>query len=473
VSENAVSPLGAGAEQRAGSHLVTVETDTGGAVAALASRASGLAALAGPLVALALGAVLLGRRPLTVDEAASVAAATGRFGDVVGDALERDPAQAGYLALLHPIVQLDAGERWVRAPSVVAAAVAALLVYVIGKAIAGRLAGLAASVLLAVAGSVVAVSQQARPYTLAIAAVCLSTALFVLALRRGHAAWWALYAAASALLPLTHPAASAAVVAQIAALALVTPRPALRAPVVALGFVVLENALLLAAFALDRREAPDVPLTAAGLAEGLARAAGWSPVVLALAAWGLVALATRRLADAGPWVAVLYAGLALLPLAGLLVAALALPVLPETALVLGAPGFALAAGAGLAALPGRWLQLAAGAAAVAAGLAGAVAWYAADPPQDWRAAARAVDAERAPGETTVVLPDRARAAFAHYAPDVRLSTRARGDGAWVLVGGDPGSALRAGRAVVDTPRYALLAQRGFGDELVAQHWVRP
>jgi mannosyltransferase len=469
VSENAVSSLGAGAEVMPADSAPTAL----GTAHSLAARATGLLALAGPLLALGLGSLLLARRPLTVDEADAVAAATGPFGDVVEHALEHDPARVGYLALLQPVVQIDDGERWVRAPSVLAAALASLLVYFVGKALAGRVAGVAASLALATAGSVVAVSQQARPYTLAILAVTLSTALFVLALRREHPALWALYAVGSAFLPFTHPAASAAVLAQALALALVVPRPSLRFAGPALGFVALENALLLTAFGLDRSDAPDTPLALGGIGEGLARACGWNPVVAGLAVWGVVALALRRAPGGEPWGAALTAGLALLPLFGLLLASLVISVLPETALVVGAPGVALAAGAGIAALPQHWMRWAAGGAAAGAMLVGVIAWYATPSKQDWRTAAAFVDTEAAPHETVVVLPDRARAALAYYAPEVRLMLTARGDGAWVVIAGDPDRALRAARTVVATPRYALLDQRTFGEELVVQHWVRP
>lgn len=467
MSDNAVSPLGAGTGGVPG---VAEGTRL---AARLIARAATLTALAGPLLALGLGALLLGRRPLTTDEADTVAAASGPFGDVLERALEHDPARAGYLALLQPVASLDDGERWVRAPSVLAAALASLLLYVVGKALGGKLAGLTASIAVATAGSVVAVSQQARPYALAILAVSLSVGLFVLALRRDHVAYWAMYAMATALLPLTHPAASAVVLAQVFALALAMPRPPLRFAGPALAFVLLENALLLAAFALDRREAPDVSLTIDGLGEGLARALGWSPVLAGLAVWGLVALATRRLPSGGPWVAALLAGVALLPLAAAAVASVAIPVRPEAALVVGIPGAALAAGVGLATLPRPELQWLAGGAAALAAAVGLVAWYAAGPAQDWRAAARFLDAESTPAETVVAVPERARAAIAYYAPDARLVLRARGDGAWVLVAGTPAEALAAARAVVDTPRYALLMQRDFGDELIVQHWVRP
>ena len=73
---------------------------------------------AGPLLALALGAIAVGRRALDVDEAAAVAAATGSFSDVVERALSDDPARAGYLALLQPVVAWNDDALWVRVPSV-------------------------------------------------------------------------------------------------------------------------------------------------------------------------------------------------------------------------------------------------------------------------------------------------------------------------------------------------------------------
>ena len=58
----------------------------------------------GPAVALVLGLAALGRRSLDVDEAAAAASARGAFGDVVERALSDEPARAGYLALLQPVV---------------------------------------------------------------------------------------------------------------------------------------------------------------------------------------------------------------------------------------------------------------------------------------------------------------------------------------------------------------------------------
>ena len=51
---------------------------------------------------------------------------------------------------------------------------------------------------------------------------------------------------------------------------------------------------------------------------------------------------------------------------------------------------------------------------------------------------------------------------------------ARGEGAWVaVVASTPSGAIAAARPSVPTPRYALLRQFRYGDDLRLQHWVRP
>ena len=72
-----------------------------------------------------------------------------------------------------------------------------------------------------------------------------------------------------------------------------------------------------------------------------------------------------------------------------------------------------------------------------------------------------------------MLPERARAAFSYYAPELRLSRVGRGDAVFVVIAGDPGRATASGRQVVSPPRYALLSEEHTGDDLVVQRWVRP
>jgi hypothetical protein len=170
---------------------------------------------------------------------------------------------------------------------------------------------------------------------------------------------------------------------------------------------------------------------------------------------------------------VLVGGLALVPLGAVLVAGLALPVYPRAALAVCAGGVALAAGVGLVGVASRTERLAAGAAVLGVALVALVVAAVREAPEDWRAAAAVVRGQASPRATVVVLPERARAALAYYAPEVRLSRVGRGAAVTVVIAGDRARATARARAVVSPPRYALLEERRTGTRLVVQRWVRP
>ena len=429
---------------------------------------------AGPALALALGAVALGRRALVVDEAATVAAATGSFSDVFERAFSDDPARAGYLALLQPVVAWNDGAVWVRLPSVLAGFVAAIAVYRLGRRMAGRHAGAAASLVLATSLGVVLLTRSVSPLPLALAAMLVSSALFARAVDRGQIAWWAVYAVSAALLPLTHPIAASALAAQLVALALARRRVDLRLALPAAGIATVECGLFLVAAALDRADAADGagPLELADLGSGAGRAFGWSPVVAALAVWGLVWL-WRRDAAADAWRPALVTGLVAMPVVFVLAAGIVLPVFPREALTVTVGGAALAAGIGLVAIGDRALRLAAIASVAAVAIAALVTAAVDEQEEDWTAAARIARSESAAHDTVVVLPPRAAAALNHAAPGLRTSAIGRGDAVTVVVVGDPDDAVAVARQVVSPPRYALLEQRPAGTRLVVQRWVRP
>ncbi len=418
----------------------------------------------------AAGIVVVGlRRPLSVDEAALVAAVHGSFRDTVGAALETDPAQTVARAVLHPVVIHGAPDWVLRLPSLSAVLAAALLVAHVGKVLAGRLAGIAAGALLGLAGVAGGIAFDLRPYALGLLAVALSTTLFVAAMTRRSGAAWALWACVAALLPLVHPACAAAVIAQGLAVT-VSARRVPRLALVATAFAATVGGLLLAAAALERREAVSAGDESTGaFAVAFARTVGWSPVALVLGCWGLATLARRR----AYWEATLLGGLAVGPMAAVALAAVAFPIFPSSGAVLAAVGIALAAGVGVARLAdtrqAAWLVAAAAAASLAAGVVVVLQPL----PADWREAAHWIEGRRGGNETVVVLPDRARAAYVRYAPGARLWATGRGDGVWVVLRTPWVDATTIARSVVSTPRYALLDERSFGDDLLVQHWVRP
>lgn len=429
----------------------------------------------GPALALVLGVVGLGRRSLDVDEAAVVAAAHGSFTDVVERAFTDDPARAGYVAVLQPVVGWNDAEEWVRLPSVVAAVIAAIAIYRLGRRLAGRHAGAASSLVLASSMSVVGLSRTVGPLALALAAMLLSSAFFARAVERGNALWWAVYAVSAALLPLTHPVAASALVAQLAAIAVARKEIDLRLALPAVAAAVVESGLFLSAAIIDRADAQDGagPLELGDLGVGVGNGAAWNVVVAALAVWGVVLLCRRVSDGRGVWRPVLVGGLAVAPVAAVLVAGIALPVYPRAALTVCAGGLALGAGIGLVGIADRRVRLAASGALALIALVALVVDVAREAPENWRAAAALVRRQSTPRSTVVVLPERARPAFAYYAPELRLARVGRGNAVSVVIAGDPDAATTTARAVVSPPRYALLSQDAEGTSLVVQRWVRP
>jgi uncharacterized membrane protein len=197
-------------------------------------------------------------------------------------------------------------------------------------------------------------------------------------------------------------------------------------------------------------------------------------VVAALALWGVIVLVRRAHASGtGLWQPVLVAGLAVMPLASVLVAGVALPVYPRSALTVAAGGVALAAGVGLVSISDRGLRVASAAAVAVVAIAALATAAAEGPKEDWRAAVRLVRAKTTARDTVVVLPERSVAAIAYYAPELRTSLVGRGDAVTVVVAGAPARAMATARPVVSPPRYALLSAKEAGSALVVQRWVRP
>ncbi len=435
-----------------------------------------VAPLAGTAVALLFGVLLLGRKSLWTDEAIAVQNAHRPFRDLVDFVGNHDPAGAGYLVLLHPIVRLDDAEWAIRLPSVLAAALSALVMFQLAASLFDRLSGVLASLALATGAGAFAASQQARPLPFALLAITLTTLCFVRALDL-EGGWWVVYVVSSVLIPLTHPIAVSVLAAQAGALALHPARRALaRSGCVALACAAAVSIVPLVAAAADRlgdrHDGSQIDLH--DLGKGLAHAAGWSPLLAVLGVGGIVAVSTGRTPGSAPWKAGLVGGMIVAPFVVVVAAGIAMPVFATRALLAGTPGLALGTAAALVAITDRRARLATAVGLFTLAAAGILVWLAGPAIEDWRAATTSVLHERSANETVLVLPTRSAAAVGYYAPSLALSGQARGAGAWVFVASASSSkAIAAARRVVKTPRYALLSQERYGSDLLVQHWIRP
>jgi len=434
-----------------------------------------LAPLGVAVGSLAVGTIGLGSRSITTAEAASIARADGPLGDVLTTITNSAPGEAGTLLVLRLALAIGNDELAVRAPSAIAVALAAGLLVVLGTILLGRVGGLVAGIALVANAGVVEASREARPHALGILGIVFATLLLVIALERGGGWRWVPYALAAAALPLFHPLAASVLAAHGAALIARRDRADLRAAGISLVAGTAVAVSLLIWMAADRFDAAASDANISSLGHGAAMAVGWSPVLAVAAVAGIAFLfrATHLLAPE-PWIGVLVVGLITAPIAVTVLAAVALPV-RSGALVLWAPGLALAVGAtALLLSPTRGL-VAAGLAVLLMYSAATIAVRARQPvDEDWRALAAAVKRVRGPKETVVVLPEGSSAAFAYYAPYVPTIRFARGDGAWIAVRANTAAAaIEASRPYASTPRYALLRQFRYGEDLRLQHWVRP
>ncbi|MFG2002423.1 glycosyltransferase family 39 protein [Spirillospora sp. NPDC048911] len=112
-----------------------------------------------------------------------------------------DAVHGLYYLLMHPVVTLfGPGEIAMRAPSVMAAAVAAGMTALLGARLADARVGLVAGVLVAVSPAISRYAQEARQYALATALAVVSTYLLVRAAEKGDRRWFAGYAVSVAVL---------------------------------------------------------------------------------------------------------------------------------------------------------------------------------------------------------------------------------------------------------------------------------
>ena len=177
-------------------------------------------------VALAAGLAGLGSKGFTTDEAVSVTLARlpwHPFGDLI---VHRETNGSLYFTALHLFTGGNGGEWAARTPSVLYAAAAALVFFLLLRRLFGPRVALVGSVLFALDPLQVEYSQTAREYVLAVLLVVGSTYLFVRGVQEPSALVWAAYALAAAAAAYAFLLAAALPVAHLLSLAALPRRQA-------------------------------------------------------------------------------------------------------------------------------------------------------------------------------------------------------------------------------------------------------
>jgi 4-amino-4-deoxy-L-arabinose transferase-like glycosyltransferase len=115
--------------------------------------------------ALILRLIDLGRRPFWLDEVFTMQRVSLSPAALVHDSFLNHHMPSFFL-ILSALVPLGEPQFWLRVPSAAFGAMSVMLVYLIGKQISGRSAGLIAALVLGLSPTALAFSQEARSYTM-------------------------------------------------------------------------------------------------------------------------------------------------------------------------------------------------------------------------------------------------------------------------------------------------------------------
>lgn len=430
-------------------------------------------------VAILLGATTLGDKSLWFDEAFNADVVERPWRDVLHMIRTTEPSQAVYLVLLKPWAGLvGAGDdALLRLPSVAFAAAAAAALVVLGRELFDRWTGLIAGLLLASNAFVVAWSQQARTYSLALLAAVGTTLLFVRA-RRSNTGWsWLVYGAVGAVSIWCHFYAGLILLVHAVAFAADLGRPPWRR--LATSWTVIGLGLTPMAVYIvggTRENVEWIPSPTPNVVwSSVYEPSGENALLLLAAVLGLVALAVGRVAGSAQWKTALLSAWVVIPIGVGVAAAVIRPFLvPRFAIVI-VPALALLAAVAVRAPQRRLLRVGAAAALVAVAAVQVGAWYD-RVSEDWRGVAAYAAAATDRGATVAVLPPSVGLPFRRYADEIQLVSEPSGPEVVVIVHRgikDPEPPAQVAREFMAGGRYVLREERAFGERILAQRWSRP
>jgi mannosyltransferase len=344
-----------------------------------------------------------------------------------------DPFNGLYYVLLHPWLAIGDGEAWIRAPSVMFGAGAVAALFLLADRMFDRTTAVVATMLMIVNAFFVQYLQEARPYSLTLLVVIVSTLLFVVALDRPTLLAWSTYAALVAFAVYANLFAVLVVPAHLVSLVVRRPRPPLRPLVAAYALLALAvSPLLLVAARADNLQRAFVErptlgsvepmflsLTGGGVATRSSRLlllAYFLACVLALIAGVRTVLRDRGAAGRG-WGFVLIVSWLVVPVVlSFGWSLVASPVFLPRYLIASLPALSVLAALGIQSVGPGWGRLVAFAVVVGLALPPLSSYHEATfkEGQDWRSAVTFVAAHDAPGDGIIFLSRYGRRPFSYY-----------------------------------------------------------
>lgn len=404
----------------------------------LRARSTNLVAVSVCVASGALGAFRLGVKGLWHDEAFSVAIARLDFPTMWRAITHGDAFNGLYYLVLHVWVRGGHNEVWLRIPSVVFGLLAAYALFVLNRRLFGLSTALIAAFLLAVNSFFIQYEQEARPYSLALFLVVLSTYLFVVALEQPSVWRWLGYGAVCAVAIYAHLFSCYVVMAHVLSLALRRPRPrlthvaaayALTALLVAPLLIVADESRILQRAFIEK---PDLGsfewlflhLTGAG---GVVTRDGRLLLLSYFVVCGVAVLfMARRAGDlqqhrsnvsGDTWsFGLVLLWLAVPVLASFAVSIVGTPVFLPRYLIVGLPALVTIAAIGISSLSRSCVRAAAVALLIALSISPLLRYYGAHfkEGQDWRSAVEYVAASERPEDGIVFLSRYGRRPFEYY-----------------------------------------------------------
>lgn len=394
-----------------------------------ASTRTKLLVLAATALSFVLGLLQLGSDSFWVDDGFTLTHTSlgdDQFWRVIAD---HEMNGAFYSVLMHGWVQFGQSETWMRLPSVVFAAAAVPVLFLLGRRLFDERVGLTAAFLLAINAFVIEYAHEARTYALTLLLTTCSVLLFVRLVDAPSRGRWAAWVVVTALLAHAHffgvLIIGAEVVAVLGRRALPTPRRALIKGFAAIGLLLLPIVWFLASGGDKGQVDGAPPLSPVRFVGVFSRLVGnGGPVLLALVG-AVIAVALfhgvrsiwvdRGVRTETQWAFLVCVAWVAVPVTMVAVLSLAKPLFGARWLLLVAPALVLLASSGIWQIrPHRLGQVALGA-IVAISVVSTAFFYPRDPHDDFRAATSYVLDHAEPGDAIVFQPWFTRVTFTVYA----------------------------------------------------------